>query len=912
MVTLLFTDIEGSTRRWAERGEAMSRALRRHDELIRAAIESHDGQVFKTVGDAFCAAFRRATDGVAAAVDAQQTLAAEDWGAVGGLPVRMALHSGTTEERSGDYFGPTLSRVARLLAAAHGGQVVVSEATAGLLHGAMPERSELRDLGEHRLKDFVELERVWQLVAPGLAETFPPLRSLQSLPNNLPRQLTPLVGREEVVGALVALVNEHPLVTLAGTGGVGKTRIALQVGADLLESLPDGVWFVELATLRDRSLVAGTIAAALGLREQPGRSPLETLQYYLKRKRLLLIVDNCEHVIDEAARIVDAILRSCPQVRLLATSREPLRIAGEHVYRVPSLAVPPPGESPSAEDALRYDAIALFARRAADCDATFQLTPENLPVVAEICRRLDGIALAIELAAARVPVLSPQRLARRLDERFRVLTGGSRTALPRQQTMRATIDWSYGLLSAPEQGLFRRLAIFAGGCTLETANAVCADEEVLDLLTALVDKSLVVAEPFGERKRYRMLESTRQYGLERLAESGNYETVANAHAEAYLALAEQLDAAFTAIPLRTWLELAEEELDNWRAALDCTLQKRADVTLGQRLAGALRLVWAARAPTEGLHWVREALKSVTESTPLSIVARLDLVEASLHVARGQLGEAIAAAQRALEEYRELGDRRGVADAQRIAGDGLVILGRIADGEGLLQAARAEYRALGDDRYVGIASGSLAAARRLADDVTAARALYAEALPICEATGAEQAAAMFMSNLAEIEFRDGNAAAAVRVGAEALAILRELDDRPSTAVGLSNTAAYLIALDDYRRARVYLREGLALATQEQMESLIACALQHLAAIAVLRPALEEGHTSTDYMRGARLLGFVERRLDELGWRREYTEREEYTRVVAALRESIGDSELDRLMTEGHAWSEDHAIAEGFAI
>jgi len=524
-ITFLFSDIEGSTQHWEKQRATMPDALRKHDELIRSAVEAQGGYVFKTVGDEFCAAFWRASDATAAALDAQRALAREDWSAIGGLAVRMALHSGATHERDGDYFGPVVNRVARLLAVANGGQVLISGSTALLLREIMPERTELRDLGEHRLKDLIEPEHVWQLIAPDLCETFPPLRSLRSLPNNLPRQLTPLVGREDVLAEIEPFVREHPLVTLVGTGGVGKTRVALQVGANLLDGSGDGVWFVELAPLTDSELVAGTIAAALGVREQQQRSILETLLHYLKPLRLLLVLDNCEHVIQEAAKVAAAILQGAPDVRILATSREPLRITGEHAFRMPSLAVPIEGDMVSADEALKYGAVALFTLRASEADSKFRLTDDSVPVVIEICQRLDGIAFAVELAAARVKVLGPRRLASRLDERFRVLTGGSRTALPRQQTMRALIDWSHDLLSEQEQKLFRRVAIFVGGWMLEAAEAVCADEtlellDVVDLMGSLVEKSLVVADADEGEARYRFLESTRAFALEKLAGSG--------------------------------------------------------------------------------------------------------------------------------------------------------------------------------------------------------------------------------------------------------------------------------------------------------------------------------------------------------------------------------------------------------
>lgn len=908
-ITLLFSDIEGSTQRWEERPEAMVSALHRHDQLLRAAIEANGGHIFKTVGDAFCAAFSRATDGIAAALAAQRALAAEDFSAVGGLRVRIAVHSGTTHERDGDYFGPTVNRVARLLAVVHGEQVVVSGETARLVRDAMPPQAELHDLGSHRLKDLVEPEHVWQLAAPGLRDIFPPLLSLGSLPNNLPRQVTPLIGRDEVVAEVEALIAESPLVTLVGTGGVGKTRVALQAGADLLDDSGDGVWFVELAPLSDPSLVANAIALTLGLREQPERPLLETLLRYLKRKRLLLILDNCEHVISETARIAEAILRESPDVRLLATSREPLRIAGEHPYRMPSLEVPPEVAGLTAEQATRYGAVALFAQRAAISDAKFRLSDENAQVVTEICRRLDGIALAIELAAARVKLLTLTQLARKLDERFAVLTGGSRTALPRQQTMRALIDWSYDLLSAQEQRLFRRLSIFAGGWTLDAASEVCAGDDVFDLLAALVDKSLVVAEPAGEEQRYGLLESTREYARERLAQSGELEAIARAHANAYLDLAERLEGAFDTTPDRVWLSQTEPELENWRAALAWSLGARNDALLGQRLAAKLGDVWHTFGASEGLRWVHAALAAIDDATPSAVVAQLDLTEALLHESLGQTKLSYAPAERALSRFRKLDDRLGVASAQHIAGSSLAHRGLIAEGEALLRAALEASRKLGARRLTGRTLRRLATARVLAGDLAAARSLYAEAHAIFKATGAERNAALVATFLAELEFREGDAEAALRLAREALARDRELHDRIRAMFTLSNAAAYLIALERYDEARELAREALALAARHENAVLVATALQHLAACAALRRAHEE---PTDGARAARLIGFVDARLTELENQREYTEQQEYDRAIAALQNAIGASELERFVAEGRTWPAERAMAEGLAI
>ena len=920
-VTLLFTDIEGSTQRWEERRDAMAQALRRHDELLRAAIERHDGYVFKTVGDAFCAVFSRAADGVSAAIDAQRALAAEDWSAIGGLHVRMALHSGATDERDGDYFGPAVNRVARLLATAHGGQVVFSDATALLLRGMMPEHSELCDLGEHRLADLAEPEHVWQLIAPGLDRIFPSLRSLESMPNNLPRQLTPLIGRDDVLAEIEQLLDEHALVTLVGSGGVGKTRVALQAGADLLEASGDGVWFVELAPTNDASLVGSTIASTLGLREQTERPVLQTLVGYLKYNRLLLILDNCEHVIEEVARIADAVLRGSSGVRLLATSREPLRIGGERVYRMPSLAFPLQSDTLTAEDALRYGAVALFAQRAGASDANFKLSDESAPIVAEICRRLDGIALAIELAAARVNVLAPRQLAQKLDERFRVLTGGSRTALPRQQTMRALIDWSHDLLSLKEQKLFRRLAIFVGGWTIERAGAVCEDDqsgkdaieswEVLDVLGSLVDKSLVHAEAVGNEMRYRLLESTRQYARERLSTAAEDAAVARAHARAFLALGEDLSAIFETTSEREWLARAEPELENFRAALTWAFEAQGDVPLGQRLTAALRPAWTRFAAAEGQRRIRAARTLSVMETPAAVVAALDLAEAAIATAFSQRKTARECAERALALYIELRDPLHVAQARHLLGRALVDLGESEEGETMLNSALSEARALGTHSLIGDVLQSLAVARSHAGDVAGARRLFAEALTMLRSGGAERVISHVAGNLAEAEFHDGNADEALRLENEALAAYRSFNHKLGAAISLSNIAAYLIALERYEDAWIVARDGLVAARDAQWEAGVAWGLQHLAAIAVLRLPHHAEHVGADRLRGARLLGYVDARLDAIEALRQYTEQQEKDKMLSALYDALGEDELAKLMAEGATWAEDQAVVEALA-
>lgn len=915
-VTFLFSDIEGSTSRWESATDAMEIALARHDLLVRNAIEAHGGYVFKTIGDSFCAAFATAFDATAAALDAQRALASEDFSAVQGIRVRVALHTGPCFERDGDYFGPTVNRVARLLAIGHGGQVLISGASADVLRHEIPAKTSLRDLGEHRLKDLAHAERVYQLVAPDLPESFPALLSLNYLSNNLPAQSTSFVGREGVLADVKALLKDHRLVTLVGTGGAGKTRCAIQVGAELVDGTGSGVWLAELAPISDDSLVASVVARALGVRESPSRPILDTLLEYLKRKRLLIILDNCEHVIDQVAVVAAAILRDCSDVRILATSREPLNNSGEHTYRMPSLTVPSNAESLFEEGTSQYGAVQLFVDRAVSSDRRFALTEQNASYVAEICRRLDGIPLAIELAAARIKVLSPQQLVQKLDERFRVLTGGDRTALPRHQTMRALIDWSYDLLSKDERALFRRLSIFAGGFTLETAPAVCSEAAmdeiaVLDLVSSLVDKSLVQADAVGDGTRYRMLESTRQYAREKLAEAGEEEAVARAHARALFRLAEQLGDVSGTTPDRVWQAQAELELENFRAALSWAFGVRGDVLLGQRIAGTLRRVWSNLVTVEGRRWVQAALRCVTEDTPVSVLAGLDLAESLLAAALNQHKVSLRAGERALTRYRELADPLGIAEAELRIGRAQLLLGDIADGEALMERSLEAARALGARVFVISALESLAVARQIAGDLPGARARHREALATAQDVGADRFAATIAMNLAEMEFGGGNATGALRLANESLAVYRVFADTTNLALLRSNMAAYCVSLRLYDEARAAGREAITRARDTQWSVVLAFAPQHLAAIATLRSS-DDSTAIEDLERAARILGYVDARLAALEAVREHTEQQEYDVMVPTLRDAFGEEKLSKLMAEGSTWSEDQAIAEAMLI
>jgi predicted ATPase/class 3 adenylate cyclase len=898
-VTFLFSDIEGSTQRWETHREAMECALARHDALVRRAIETHGGYVFKTIGDAFCAAFATAPDAIAAALKAQRTLQGEDFSAVEGLYVRMALHAGQSTERDGDYFGPTVNRVARLLAIAHGGQVLISDAAVDLSQGDTPPQSSLRDLGFARLKDLTAPEHVWQLDITGLSNEFPPLRSLDALPNNLPITRTSFVGRELDVVQVKELLTRHRLLSLVGSGGVGKTRLAQQVGADLLDRYPDGVWFVDFAPITDPELVSSVVAQALGMTQQAGRRIDEAIPHWLKRKTLLLILDNCEHVLEPVAALVASVLNTAADVRVLTTSRQALDIAGEAVHRVPSLSVPEHAVGLRREDALHYGAIALFVDRAMAADTRFVLTDDTVSIVAEICRHLDGIPLAIELAAARVKVLSIPNLAQRLNERFKILTGGGRDVLPRQKTLSALIDWSYDLLTPQEQRLFTRLGIFAGGFSLDAVTAVCGGEgldeiESFDLLTSLTDKSLVVADTSGEHERYRLLESTAAYALEKLA-LGERARLARRHAEYYRVQADAADERSGTSSTLAWVVSVDLELDNYRAALEWALTHRNDAVVGGAIAGSLSKLWYAGLAVEGRYWIELALEQVSDAEHPRIAAKLWLALSYFSSGRREHD----AAKRSMRLYESLGDAHWAARARRSLAFALHQMGRRDEARDEIVRALTALRACGDTLGVAHGLNVQASIEWARGDLHTARELYAQGLAASKALGDEAGATVVLNNMAELEFADGHPEQALRLVSEALEINVRSKDSRNIALAHNSSAAFRIALGDLTGARASAREALRWARQAGVELSTAISLQHLAVLSGM---------SGDARRAATLLGYVDARYRELGIEREATEKKGYDALLTILREQLTEDEIASLVAHGAAWSEDNAVEE----
>lgn len=677
-VTLLFTDIEGSTRLLQRAGDAYPSLLAEHRRVLRAAFSNHDGVEVDAQGDGFFVAFASAQDAAAAAVAAQQALAGHDWPDNSEIRVRIGLHTGEPTAVGGRYVGLAVHQGARVMAAGHGGQVLVSESTRALLD----DRFQARDLGEHRLKDLAGPHHLYQLLVEGLPADFPPLKTLENRPTNLPVLANALIGRSRELKETQALLarDEVRLLTLTGAGGTGKTRFALQIAAEQLEEFANGVFFVSLAPVRDWELVVPTIAQTLGLREQPGETRLETLTEYLSDKQLLLLLDNFEQVVPAAAEI-SGLLAAAPELNVLVTSRTPLRLSGERTYPVPPLELPNPEQLVDAGSLMECEAVRLFVERAQAATSDFAVTDVNVRAVAEICIRLDGLPLAIELAAPRVRALPAPALLRRLDQRLRLLTGGAQDVDERQRTLRATLEWSYDLLLDSEKVVFAELGTFIGGCRLEAAEAVCDPRgelglEVLDSLESLVEKSLLLqrADPDGE-PRFSMLETIREFAMELLANSSSFADARTRHAAYFRSLAENIDVESRTGDQAVLFGRLDVETANIRTALEWAREaKDAELLLG--LATPLWGFWATRGyVAEGRSALEDAL-ALTGERP----ARALLGLCTMRILSGSTDEVLHDAQEALEACKQLGDDYSLAQAWNLLGRVDSVFGSMERGE----------------------------------------------------------------------------------------------------------------------------------------------------------------------------------------------------------------------------------------
>lgn len=866
VVTYLFTDIEGSTRLWEREPERMPRALAHHDVIVRAAVEGHRGTVVKMTGDGAHATFEDPLDAVSAALRLQQGLA--DMEATDGFPlrVRCGLHAGVDERRDSDFFGRGVNRAARIMNVAHGGQVLLSQAVAVLVGDRLPAGVGLRDLGAVRLRDLANPEHVYQIIHPDLRQEFPALRSLEAIPNNLPWQLTSFIGREHELAEVKTLLRNNRLLTLLGVGGIGKTRLSLQVAADVMDDYPDGVWFVELASVTDERLVPQAVASVLGVKEEAGRPVLEVLVKHVRDRHLLIILDNCEHLVHACAELAKQLLQSGPRLKILAASREHLHVAGETTYPVPALAVPDPYQKFMHTALTQYAAARLFIERAIAAQPAFQVSHQNAVAVADVCCRLDGIPLAIELAAARVRAMSVEEIAARLTDRFRLLARGDRTALPRQQTLRALIDWSYDLLTEPERGLFRRLAVFAGGWTLEAAEAVGAGGEldqadILDLLTRLVEKSLVVAD--SEHNRYQLLDTVRQYAQERLAESKEEAAVRTRHVAYYLAFAEKAGAGLAGPEQPAALKQLDLDLENVLAAHAFCRGSEGAVESGYRLVHAIKLYWFMRGLLDLGHRVTVEAVS-TPTVPLASLAR--------------------------------------CRALWVAGQISSTMGRYKEAEEYLQESLNTARALNDLRMVVSVLNTLGLAALGQGNRDAARLHCEEALDLADRLGNKRGFATASNALAQIHRLNGELDAAEPLYERTVVLARELGDREVAAVAFLNLAMVAIERGAAARARSLLLEVLTIAEQTGSKPAGQSALEVSAGLAAL---------GEDWERAARFYAAAERQTGYTGIRRDPADDAFLRPLISKARDALGQARFDASHASGLALNYEEAVAEARA-
>ncbi len=783
-VTFLFTDVEGSTRLWEEHPQAMREALARHDALVADAVQRHRGSVVKSrgEGDSLFSVFSSAAEGVVAALDAERAICAEPWPSDINLRIRAALHTGEAGLREGDYYGSAVNRCARVLALAHGGQILLSEVTASLVQDSLPPRATLRSHGLRQLRSLKRPEHIYQLLHPDLPETRPTLRSVAVEPPNLPTVLSSFVGRARELAELKELLESARLLTIAGPAGVGKTRLALQLAREAVDDFDDGAWWVALAPLTDPSLVPQAVASALMVREVPSRPLIGQLIDHVRPKSLLVVLDNCEHLVDACADLIGTLLPACPGLKIVLTSREVLNIAGEQTWRTPPLALPEPRDGIAIDHLKQAEAVQLFVQRARLVEHGFEATEQNGEAIARLCRHLDGNALAIELAAARTNVMSVEEILANLDDRFRLLAGGGRSAPPRQRTLRAALDWSHDLLSEPEQKLMGRLSMFAGGPTLASVQAVCTSDgierhDVLDLLSQLVAKSLLQTDkdPTGST-RYRLLETIRQYYRERLA-AVHDAAVHRRFADHFLALAEEAEPRLAGAEQVDWLHRIEAEHDDMRAALRWMADNGED-GLALRLVGALWRFWYRRGFfAEGSRQLSRVLgtegaraETLERANALRGAGAFACVEGDFAAARSYYDESLAI-------FREHDDQPGIARALSDQAQLFYYQEDLENARALYEQSLEIKRELGDRHALanGLYNlGMLIHHRQV--DPAAARPLYEEGLAIWKELENKRGIALVLKELGKVASDQGNLDEAESLWEESRALLRELGDR----------------------------------------------------------------------------------------------------------------------------------------
>ncbi len=900
-VTFLFTDIEDSSRLWEQHPQAMKAVLARHDQLMQAAVASHNGVLVKTTGDGIHAVFGTADDAARAAVASLQAIAGETWPEIQPdvLRVRAGLHTGQAELRDGDYYGSVVNRAARVMSIGHGGQILLSEATARLLDAQLPPDYSLTEIEEVNLRGLNRPERIHQLSVPGLPNDFPPLRADRMRRDNLPASVTSFIGRQRELEEVVALLQSTRLLTLTGPGGTGKTRLSLEVGAKVLDDYPHGVWLAELAPLTDPASVRTAVAGLWGLRENPMMLLEQMMGDYLRSKKLLLILDNCEHLVQACAELASDLLAAAPDLTILASSREGLGTPGETTYHLATLTVPGNDRTTRAE-LEGFEGVQLFVERAQAAQPAFALTDDNAAAVGRIVRRLDGIPLAIELAAARIKLLPPAQLAERLDDRFRLLTGGSRTALPRQQTLRALIDWSYDYLDEAEQAMFRQLGVFSGGWSLEAAEVVVdlsgLDGDIFDLMANLVNKSLVVVDDNEGEARFHFLETIRQYARDRLFESGEGAAARERHlgyfAKLVLALGEfgrtravpDLFAATGSHKAIAWVQQLKPEIDNVRSAIEWALEVDPETALDM----ALRLpqYFLFEGSMESIQWLsyaHDAVIGLPMPTGEAAELRTERLVGSkiwlgnLELAQGRHPAAVETLQWAIETARAHRLEAPLAMALSLQSLPLFFLSDPKAYE-IAREADALLEAQGDARARGMSLSVMARIAMQQGDVEAARAHLAEATELSGSVMSfTQALSVLGSAHLWAEFGD-------RAKGEALLIQAKdtfdrIGSRHFGAMAESELGHLKRGAGNDRVAEEIYFRTLAIWHDLGHRAAMAHELEVLAFITSHRG---------DVVRASTLLGAAERIRQEAGIEMLPKEREEYLREVAALHEAASET------------------------
>ena len=971
-VTLLFTDIEGSTRLLSQLGQRYASVLTEYRHILRTACHQWNGHEVDTQGDAFFVAFVRAINAVSAAIDIQRTLAAHPWPEGATVRVRIGLHTGEPSVAAEGYVGMDVHYAARLMSAGYGGQVLLSQTTRDLVEHDLPEGVSLRNLGEHRLRDVGYSSHIFQLVISDLPADFPPLKTLSTrnnYPNTLPVMPNPLVGREQEITAVQQLLHSQDvrLLTLTGPGGTGKTRLSVQVAADVSDHFPDGVFFVPLAAVNDSDLAIPKLAKVLSVQERDHRPLLESLKEYLQQKRVLLLLDNFEQVV-AAALHIEALLLACPYIKVLVTSRALLHLQTEHVFSVPPLALPDITRLPTPKNLEQYASVALFVQRAHAISPTFQLIPSNARAIAEICVRLDGLPLAIELAAARIRLLPPQALLARLSKSLQVLTGGAQTLPIRQQTLRNTIQWSYNLLDNQEQQLFRRLSVFVGGWTLEAAEAVVnAGQEmnvdglpVLDGIASLLDKSLLLQVAVDdEEPRLIMLETIREFGRECLAASSEMEATQQAHALYYLALAEQAETELGGPHLVAWLDRLEREHNNLWAALHWFLQqgkaqgdaneagRKHHIEMALRFGAALERFWVVRGyRTEGRNFLEQA-QAANKYVAKSIRAKALITAARLAFSQSDYERGEPLALEGLALFRELADMRGIAlaldrlgmaawrrgnfaAARPLMEEDLSLFRKLADKEriawslftlGLLDSKQGDHEkarslfeeSLAMHRELGNKRGMAASLNQLAGSILATqgnhelvRSLLDEALSLNREIGDKEGIAVSSALSAELALIQNDLATARSLAEESLVLYREMEYRKGTAESLSFLARIATARGNYESARALCNEFLTIAKELGDKELLASGLERLAGVIAAQES--NGMSTQSSLSAIKLWGAAESLRESIGAPIPSLERTSYECAVTAIRTQLAKEAFDSAWAEGRNMQPDQALAD----